>query len=340
MKQRACIAMAIALDPALIIADEPTSALDVVVQRAVAETLMDVKERIGASVILIGHDLGLQAQLVDRLGVMYRGRLVETGPVRDLFQRPAAPVHGAAHPLGAVDPARAATRSPAPPGVPASWPPPPTTWRRPGSRRCARSGPTTWWRSRDRAVDAPDRGGRRRRVAGAVPLLEMRHAGKTFRSGSGPDVVALDDFSLVLDESPPRVVALAGESGSGKSTAANLVLGFLQPDGRRGPLPRATPSAGSRARRAPELPAGGPGDHPGPVLGVQPVLPGRARVRHGHPQLPDRDGRRRREGEGRRGAQLRRAVRRPGPRRATRTSSAAASASASWSRARSCCGPG
>jgi ABC-type glutathione transport system ATPase component len=91
MKQRACIAMAIALDPALIIADEPTSALDVVVQRAVAETLVEVKQRIGASVILIGHDLGLQAQLVDRLGVMYRGRLVETGPVRDLFHRPQHP---------------------------------------------------------------------------------------------------------------------------------------------------------------------------------------------------------------------------------------------------------
>jgi peptide/nickel transport system ATP-binding protein len=52
---------------------------------------MDVKERIGASVILIGHDLGLQAQMVDRLGVMYRGRLVETGPVRDLFHRPQHP---------------------------------------------------------------------------------------------------------------------------------------------------------------------------------------------------------------------------------------------------------
>ena len=64
--------------------------------------------------------------------------------------------------------------------------------------------------------------------AGVVPLLEMRHAGKAFRSRSG-DVVALDDFSLVLDETPPRVVALAGESGSGKSTAANLVLGFLSP---------------------------------------------------------------------------------------------------------------
>ncbi len=91
MKQRACIAMAIALEPALIIADEPTSALDVVVQRAVAETLMEVKRNLGASVILIGHDLALQAQLVDRLGVMYRGRLVETGPSRELFHRPQHP---------------------------------------------------------------------------------------------------------------------------------------------------------------------------------------------------------------------------------------------------------
>src|SRR5262249_16042924 len=71
MKQRVCIAMAIALGPQLIIADEPTSALDVVVQRVVAQTLSDVVDRLGASLILIGHDMGLQAQLVDRLAVMY-----------------------------------------------------------------------------------------------------------------------------------------------------------------------------------------------------------------------------------------------------------------------------
>ena len=73
---------------------------------------------------------------------------------------------------------------------------------------------------------APDLGEAR---PGTVPLLEMRHTGKSFGGGRGPHVVALDDFSLTLDESPPRVVALAGESGSGKSTAANLVLGFLHP---------------------------------------------------------------------------------------------------------------
>ncbi len=88
MKQRVCIALAIALGPKLIVADEPTSALDVVVQRMVAETLKEVQQRIGAAVILIGHDMGLQAQLVDRLGIMYHGRLVEVGPVRAIFKTP------------------------------------------------------------------------------------------------------------------------------------------------------------------------------------------------------------------------------------------------------------
>jgi len=67
MKQRVCIAMAIALNPTLIIADEPTSALDVVVQRVVGETLLQVKEQLGISMILIGHDMGLMAQLADPL---------------------------------------------------------------------------------------------------------------------------------------------------------------------------------------------------------------------------------------------------------------------------------
>ncbi len=91
MKQRACIAMAMVLEPALIIADEPTSALDVVVQRVVAQTLIEVGERLGASLLLIGHDMGLQAQLVHRIGVMYAGELVEVGTVDALFNRPRHP---------------------------------------------------------------------------------------------------------------------------------------------------------------------------------------------------------------------------------------------------------
>lgn len=91
MKQRVCIAMSIALNPPLIIADEPTSALDVVVQRVVAQTLLDVKDRLGVSMLLIGHDMGLQAQMVNRVAVMYAGNMVEVAPVEDIFERPLHP---------------------------------------------------------------------------------------------------------------------------------------------------------------------------------------------------------------------------------------------------------
>jgi peptide/nickel transport system ATP-binding protein len=91
MKQRVCIAIAISLRPRVIIADEPTSALDVVVQRQVMETLRGVQEDLGASVILIGHDMGLMAQFADRVGIMYAGRLMEKGPVEDIFSSPQHP---------------------------------------------------------------------------------------------------------------------------------------------------------------------------------------------------------------------------------------------------------
>jgi peptide/nickel transport system ATP-binding protein len=91
MKQRACIAIAICLEPQIIIADEPTSALDVVVQRQVMATLAAVQADLGAAVILVGHDMGLMAQFVDRLGVMYAGRLVEIAPIRDIITAPRHP---------------------------------------------------------------------------------------------------------------------------------------------------------------------------------------------------------------------------------------------------------
>jgi len=91
MKQRVCIAMAIALHPSLVIADEPTSALDVVVQRVIAQTMLEVKERLNVSMILIGHDMGLQAQLVDRIAVMYAGNMMEIAPVKEIFETPLHP---------------------------------------------------------------------------------------------------------------------------------------------------------------------------------------------------------------------------------------------------------
>jgi peptide/nickel transport system ATP-binding protein len=91
MKQRACIAIAICLRPKVIIADEPTSALDVVVQRQVMATLARVQQELGAAVILVGHDMGLMAQFVDRLAIMYAGRLVEVAPIAEIVTRPRHP---------------------------------------------------------------------------------------------------------------------------------------------------------------------------------------------------------------------------------------------------------
>jgi len=91
MKQRVCIAIGILLQPQVIIADEPTSALDVVTQRQVMETIDRVRTKINAAVILIGHDMGLMAQFVDRVAVMYAGRLVEVASVREMFTDPQQP---------------------------------------------------------------------------------------------------------------------------------------------------------------------------------------------------------------------------------------------------------
>lgn len=91
MKQRVAMAIAISMQPKVIIADEPTSALDVVVQKRVMQTLQDVQNELGASIILVGHDMGLMAQTVDTLGVMYAGRLVEVAPMSEALLAPQHP---------------------------------------------------------------------------------------------------------------------------------------------------------------------------------------------------------------------------------------------------------
>ena len=88
MRQRAMIAIALASSPRLLLADEPTTALDVTIQDQILKLLLRLREQLGMSVILVTHDLGVVAQTCDRVAVMYAGRLVETAPVRSLFQRP------------------------------------------------------------------------------------------------------------------------------------------------------------------------------------------------------------------------------------------------------------
>jgi oligopeptide transport system ATP-binding protein len=91
MRQRAMIAMALLCQPELLIADEPTTALDVTVQAQILELMAELKQDERAALILITHDLGVIARLCDRVLVMYAGRIVESGPVRDIFRNPQHP---------------------------------------------------------------------------------------------------------------------------------------------------------------------------------------------------------------------------------------------------------
>ncbi|MGW7095210.1 ABC transporter ATP-binding protein [Streptomyces sp. NPDC054874] len=91
MRQRIMIAMAMALEPSLIIADEPTTALDVTVQAQVMELLAELQRELNMGLILITHDLGVVADVADKIAVMYAGRIVETAPVHDIYKAPAHP---------------------------------------------------------------------------------------------------------------------------------------------------------------------------------------------------------------------------------------------------------
>ena len=91
MKPRVVIAMALACNPELLIADEPTTALDVTIQAQVLEMMTKLKEQLNTAMILITHDLGIVAQMCDKVAIVYAGEIVETGSAEDIFDRPAHP---------------------------------------------------------------------------------------------------------------------------------------------------------------------------------------------------------------------------------------------------------
>ena len=91
MRQRVMIAMALACDPKVLVADEPTTALDVTIQAGILDLMRDIRERLGTSIVLITHNLGVVADIADRVLVMYAGRKVEEAPVTELFARPQHP---------------------------------------------------------------------------------------------------------------------------------------------------------------------------------------------------------------------------------------------------------
>lgn len=91
MRQRVTIALAALLRPRIIVGDEPTTALDVVVQRGVVQLLRDIQRKLGNTIVLVTHDMGVQANIADRVGIMYAGKIVEEAPTRAIFANPVHP---------------------------------------------------------------------------------------------------------------------------------------------------------------------------------------------------------------------------------------------------------
>ena len=118
MKQRVLIALALMLEPQMVILDEPTTALDILTQRSIIDLLRQLRQRLGFSMIFISHDLSIAAELADRMITMYAGRVVEQASVSDLFYRPRHPYSVA---LMRAIPACAWPRSCSPQGA-SAWP--------------------------------------------------------------------------------------------------------------------------------------------------------------------------------------------------------------------------
>ena len=209
LRQRAMIAMALVCRPALLIADEPTTALDVTIQAQILKLIQDLKADLGMAVLLITHDLGVVANMADEVVVIYHGRIMESGPLSDLFERPRHPY------LKAL--MRAVPRI----GMAA------------GER-------LTPLREVPRPKEGHLRGGAETPKEGETPLLlEAAHLSKRFaHRASGlsgpagrPSMVALDDVSLGIARG--ECLGLVGESGCGKTTFSKILMRAVDPDSGR-----------------------------------------------------------------------------------------------------------
>ncbi|PYY46117.1 ABC transporter ATP-binding protein [Curtobacterium sp. MCBD17_023] len=204
-RQRVVIAMAIANEPALLIADEPTTALDVTVQAEILELLRALAADTGTGVLLVTHNMGVVADFADRVAVMLRGRIVETGGVEDVLLRPQ---HEYTERLLAAVP-RLETAASAQDAAGSS-----------ARRREPRRAEVT---EASRVPDAaPPTDGRPDRT----PVVDLRDVSVTFGRGARA-VHALRGIDVEVHAG--ETVGLVGESGSGKSTAARVALGLVRP---------------------------------------------------------------------------------------------------------------
>jgi len=248
-QQRVCIAMALACRPDLLVLDEPTTGLDVTTQDQIIRLLADLRSRFGMSMLYVTHDLGVLAEIADRVGVLYAGHLVETAPAATLFRRPAHPyTRGLIASRPQIDPGEAIAgerlrgllrRDRLPPGCPFA---PRCAFAEPS---CSANpqvleavGPRQWvacqrWRelpAAEHRTPPPRADGTA--ASGETALLAIDNLSLSYgplkRLGAPPVV---RDLSLSLARG--EILGLVGESGSGKSTVAKGVSGLLPPSAGR-----------------------------------------------------------------------------------------------------------
>jgi peptide/nickel transport system ATP-binding protein len=204
LRQRAMIAMALVCRPALLIADEPTTALDVTIQAQILKLINDLQAELGMAVLMITHDLGVVANMAEEVVVMYRGRVMESGPIEEIFRDPQHPyLKGLLRAVPRFDMKKGERLQPL--------------------REIEH---TTGHLLAVREKGPPDAPG---------PLLEVKNLSRSFRirragmfGGAEGSVLAVDDVSF--DIARGECLGLVGESGCGKTTLSKMIMRALSPD--------------------------------------------------------------------------------------------------------------